>query len=610
MLPLDNLPIHRVSERHGALCALAAIGIPIAVFLAGCADVMPVSPKAAPPHSAYLAASIQCNYTAGSATLPCVTAAQSQSRTLAGALAAVHAARANMSMTNTPAVGSMQSQGTTRRNGVVSQGVYLGQQGYNVNFATSNVTYAGGIFSFDATVQDLTTEPLGTADGRTPAPDSIKIFFYELPVVTAGAGTITVTNAPDTGTFTGPNQPYFEYPGLLPSNATSIPRLWNFNVSAGVQGFAFEVDITAQVPDTSAAGLTVPPHVFQTLAVGEAHTCAIRPTAHEYCWGFNEYGALGIQASTPVTTPRGVLGDLAFQSISSGAEFSCAILSAGGQAYCWGDNASGEGGNGSLVDQGEPMAVTGSLGFSEIAAGTEFSCGLSGGAAYCWGDNYVGQLGNGTTTSSSSPQAVSGGLQFAALAVGSFHACAITTGGTLYCWGDNASGALGDGTTTSRSAPEVINAATHYLAVTAGDGFTCALDGSMKPWCWGANTYGAVGNGSSGNVITSPTVVSGNLTFTTISAGAFHACGATSSGATYCWGNNVSGQIGDNTTTDRTVPTAVSGTFAFTAIGAGFAHSCGLTSTGSTYCWGDNSSGQIGDGTVIQRLTPTAVQLP
>jgi alpha-tubulin suppressor-like RCC1 family protein len=604
MLPLDNSPWIPAFGRRHADRGLAAVSIAVATCLAGCVDA-PVSPKSVAPHSAYLAAAIRCNYTAGQSQLPCVEYAQSQSRTLAGALAAVHAPGATV-----PASGRIQSRSAGRRVGVGTQDVYLGQQGYNVNFITSNVAFAGGLFSFDAAVQDLTTEPLGTADGRTPASDSIIVFFYELPVVTSGTGTITVTNAPFVGTFTDPNQPYFQYPGLLPSNATTIAIPWDFSVSGGVQGFAFSVDITAQVPDTSSAALSIPPHVFNTLAVGEAHTCAIRPTDHEYCWGFNEYGALGIEPSNFVTTPNGVLGNLAFQSISAGSEFSCGVLSAGGMAYCWGDNASGEVGNGTLLDQGEPAQVGGSLAFSQVAAGNEFSCGLAAGTAYCWGDNYLGQLGNGTTNPSSSPQAVSGGQQFVDIAVGSFHACALTSAGSLYCWGGNASGELGDGTTVGKSAPEAINASTHYTAIATGNAFTCALDGSGKPWCWGANSYGALGIGSSGNTATTPTPVSGTYTFTTLAAGAFHACGATAAGSTYCWGDNSSGQVGDGTTTDRNVPTLVSGTFAFTALGAGFAHTCALTSAGLTYCWGNNSSGQIGDGTTNQRPTPTAVALP
>ena len=95
---------------------------------------------------------------------------------MAGALAAVHAHDATA-----PSVVRMQSRSVSRRGGMTSQGVYLGQQGYNVNFVITNVAYASQVLSFNAAVQDLTTEPLGTADGRTPASDSIKNFSTNCP---------------------------------------------------------------------------------------------------------------------------------------------------------------------------------------------------------------------------------------------------------------------------------------------------------------------------------------------------------------------------------------------------------------------------------------------
>jgi alpha-tubulin suppressor-like RCC1 family protein len=535
--------------------------------------------------------------------VPCAEYAHSRSNTLASALAALR--------TQAPPTGNIAPLAArpTKGGTVGTRDVYFGQQGVDVYVGVTNVALNGTMFQFDATIQNLATEPLGTADGRTPASDSVMIFFTQLPVVTAGTGSVTVANPTGYNTFTASNQPYYQYPGLLPSNATSPPMLWEMTVSTGVQAFDFDVYVAAQVPDTSAAALAIPAHAFDSLAVGEAHTCAIRAGNHEYCWGFNAYGALGVQESSPVTIPEGVLGNLGIESVAAGSEFSCAL--AVGGAYCWGDNLSGEVGDGTEIDRGEPVVTSPPVGqFAVIKAGTEFSCGLVSGAAYCWGDNYTGQLGNASTTPDARPTAVAGSLQFAALTVGAFHACALTSGGSAYCWGANADGELGTGNTTTATSPAAVNTSTLFASIAAGNDFTCALDGAGNAYCWGANTFGALGIGTVGGTASTPQTVTGGLHFTRIAAGAFHVCGITTSGATYCWGSNSSGQVGDGTTTDHSAPEAVSGAYAFTAIGAGFAHSCGLTGSGSTYCWGDNSSGQIGDGTFTQRLSPTSVLLP
>src|SRR5437773_2528962 len=67
----------------------------------------------------------------------------------------------------------------------------------------------------------------------------------------------------------------------------------------------------------------------------------------------------------------------------------------------------------------------------------------STGAAYCWGAN-GGALGDGSYMNSSIPVAVSGGLSFSALAAGGGFTCGLTSAGTAYCWGNNTSGQLGN----------------------------------------------------------------------------------------------------------------------------------------------------------------------
>jgi hypothetical protein len=75
-------------------------------------------------------------------------------------------------------------------------------------------------------------------------------------------------------------------------------------------------------------------------------------------------------------------------------------------------------------------------------------------------------------------------------------------------------------------------------------------------------------------------------------------------GSLYAWGNNGGGQLGDGTTTNRSVPTLI-GT-GYTAIAAGTHHNLALKG-GALYAWGANGYRQYGDGTTTQRDAPILV---
>jgi len=51
--------------------------------------------------------------------------------------------------------------------------------------------------------------------------------------------------------------------------------------------------------------------------------------------------------------------------------------------------------------------------------------------------------------------------------------------------------------------------------------------------------------------------VSGGLSFASVTAGYFSACGVTTNGGAYCWGNNPAGELGNGTTTPSTTPVMV-----------------------------------------------------
>lgn len=77
---------------------------------------------------------------------------------------------------------------------------------------------------------------------------------------------------------------------------------------------------------------------------------------------------------------------------------------------------------------------------------------------YCWGANELGQLGYGMLPSASSPVAVSGLLDATQIAAFFQQTCARRATGGVVCWGNNADGQLGDGTTTHRWTPVPVQA--------------------------------------------------------------------------------------------------------------------------------------------------------
>jgi len=112
---------------------------------------------------------------------------------------------------------------------------------------------------------------------------------------------------------------------------------------------------------------------------------------------------------------------------------------------------------------------------------------------------------------------------------------------------------------------------------------------------------------SSSSTSTTTPVNPGALNFTQVSAGDAHTCGITTGGAAYCWGYNLDGELGNNSTTNSSRPVAVSGfTSGVTQISAGVSHTCAVRSE-AAYCWGSNLSGQVGDGSLIEQIAPIQV---
>jgi hypothetical protein len=127
------------------------------------------------------------------------------------------------------------------------QRVILGGQNQYVTLTSSSVSYDGSqFFQADVTVTNLITQGLGSPDGGITT-TGVRVFHHTGPNVTSGTGTVTVNNADGTGTFTGSNQPYFEYLEYVPANGTTSPKTWIWDVPSSVTTFGFTVFVDADV---------------------------------------------------------------------------------------------------------------------------------------------------------------------------------------------------------------------------------------------------------------------------------------------------------------------------------------------------------------------------
>ncbi|HYE57300.1 MAG TPA: hypothetical protein VD948_02295, partial [Rhodothermales bacterium] len=306
--------------------------------------------------------------------------------------------------------------------------------------------------------------------------------------------------------------------------------------------------------------------------------------------------------------------------IAVGDDHTCTVTLSGG-VKCWGYNGYGQLGDGSQQDSRTPVDVSGlTTAVTAIAAGRFHTCALtSSGGVKCWGDNSYGQLGFSATVGTSStfrspvPVDVSGLTSgVTAIAAGSNHTCAVTSSGGVKCWGMNNSGQLGDNSITYRYLPVDVSGLTSGVtAIAAGGYHTCALTSSGGVKCWGENISGQLGNGQSGGTAgrLAPVDVSGlTAGVTAIAAGNEHTCALTSGGGVKCWGSNFGGPLGNNSTTRSPVPVDVSGlTSGMMAIGTGQYHTCALTSSGGVKCWGYNAAGSLGNNSTANSLVPVDV---
>lgn len=395
--------------------------------------------------------------------------------------------------------------------------------------------------------------------------------------------------------------------------------------------------------------------VATKVVAGFYHTCVIFSDSTSKCFGWNGDGQLGKGNMTDLGDNPAEMGatltnidvgtGLGVSDFTGGQSFTCARLT-NSSTKCWGDNWVGILGLGDLISRGDGPGEMGDalpaldLGTGktvvQMASGYYFVCSLLNDATVkCWGRNSVGQLGkehpndlgDAPGEMGNALTAINLGTGKTAIQVttGGDHTCAILNDSSVKCWGYNSSGQLGLGSTANMGdgvgemgdALIAVNLGTGKTAtkIAAGREHTCAVlnDSTLK--CWGNNDGGQLGVGSNdylgdgggemGDALLPIDLGTGRKAIQ-LAVGGDHTCALLDNATVKCWGQNSSGELGQESATrigdapgemgNALSPINLGTGRTALQITSGDSHVCALLDNKSVKCWGYNGNGQLGLG--------------
>lgn len=315
-------------------------------------------------------------------------------------------------------------------------------------------------------------------------------------------------------------------------------------------------------------------------------------------FGDNSSGELGDGTFADNSTPVQV--DLTDIYTIAAKGYQTIFLKTDGTVWCSGWNIFGQLGDGSNTDRSTPIQVTSLSNIIGIGAGVYHTLFIhEDSIVSTTGNNLAGQLGDGTTSDRNLPDTIPGLDSVIQVTGGIYHSLFLKDNGKVWAVGGNFSGQLGDGTTDNRLSLIQITGLTNVIAIAAGESHSLFLKGDGTVWACGNNSYGQLGDGTTDNQL-SPVQVSGLTNIVAISAAYSHSLFLKDDGTVYACGLNNYGQLGNNlqVSTGANPPSQVINLTGVTAIAAGASQSLFLKGDGTVWVCGSNSDGQLGDGGV------------
>lgn len=343
----------------------------------------------------------------------------------------------------------------------------------------------------------------------------------------------------------------------------------------------------------TAAANTEPPRYDVSVWSSSTHTAALSG-GDLYFWGVNDDGQFPESELTYSPEPVQLLSNVAGAAVSPGRTLT---VSKNGELRVYGTEPAGEKGS---REDGRLLAKDA----VQAAASETFAAYVSKtGALYTWGQNDSGQLGNGTTEDSATPvQIMESGVKKVSL--GKNFGLALMEDGSVYGWGSDSLFEIGyeeDGKSVEK-VTEPVQVAENAADIAAGSSHSCVLkkDGSL--WTCGDNTYSqtGVGGGTAVNGLTQ--ILTG---IRSVSAGSQHNFAVSNDGAVYAWGYGISGQLGSGSSQRADTPMETN--FDYVQVFACSDNTFGVAPDGSVYSFGNNTNYLLGKTTGSDSLIPARI---
>ena len=252
----------------------------------------------------------------------------------------------------------------------------------------------------------------------------------------------------------------------------------------------------------------------ETIVAGRQHACALLAGGVVSCWGANESGQLGREPSIGAEAPAPVPGLPPVERIFAGGSNTCATASDGRLLCLGADESGQLGddrteartmpaavpGADGMVSVAIANNTQAGKKNPDLSKSAGFMCGVRRtGDVLCWGNNYTGQLGDGSRDDRARPTLVPAITDAIQVAAGDLHVCALRRSGRVSCWGRNEFGAIGDGTMgprVIRLSPADARSIEDAVGISVGGAHSCARRRGGAVLCWGVNNHSQLGEGT------------------------------------------------------------------------------------------------------------------